>query len=136
MASDPDHDQNSDHEQPSDYEPTYEEWLKAREPEPEPTISESDLKTFETGRFWDALVVCGTSEWRVHMSILCGRSQWFDKAITGDYVTNTEGPLEPGVPRRVEITEHRDAHLVGLCLRYIYGGGEYIYPRLIVCSPS
>lgn len=31
--------------------------------------------------------------------------------------------------------EEQDPEAVELCLRYIYGGGEYIHSGLIVCFP-
>lgn len=47
--------------------------------------SVSDLKLLESGNFADVTVTCGTKTWKLHKLILCSRSRFFGKALTGHY---------------------------------------------------
>lgn len=106
------------------------------DPQQEAAYRAADLKLFESGQFADVIVKCEAKEWHVHMNILCTRSKWFEKALTSPYVTViSEGPLEPGMWREVTIHE-QDPDAIDVCLRYIYGGGEYTGPSLMRCSPD
>lgn len=42
-------------------------------------------RLLESGIMSDTQVHCGKSIWKVHKAILCVRSQWFKKALTGPF---------------------------------------------------
>jgi len=42
-------------------------------------------RMLRTGRFADASIHCGTKTWHVHTSIVCSRSEYFEKALTSDF---------------------------------------------------
>lgn len=56
----------------------------------------SDLKLLESGNFADVTVTCGDKSWKVHKIILCSRSKWFEKALTGGFKV---GPSCTSLPK-------------------------------------
>lgn len=70
---------------------------------------------FGDDRFTDAIVKCGRQTWNVHRVILCRESEWFAKALCGNF---TEAST-----RVIEIHDI-DPSDVERVLRYIYSGGE------------
>lgn len=60
----------------------------AGDKEQEAAYRTADLMLFESGRFADVLVTCGPRSWNLHKNILCTRSVWFEKALTGSYVVS------------------------------------------------
>ncbi|CAP65152.1 uncharacterized protein PODANS_5_7230 [Podospora anserina S mat+] len=73
----------------------------------------SDEKLLETGLFSDVVVKCGDKEWKLHKAILCTRSVWFEKALTGQFEEATSGviTIQDFQPEAVEWV-----------IRYIYTG--------------
>lgn len=52
---------------------------------PDADLRASDLKLLESGNFSDVTVTCGNKTWKLHKNILCSRSMWFEKALTGGF---------------------------------------------------
>lgn len=50
---------------------------------------------FEGGDLADVDVKCGDHTWKLHKAILCARSVWFKKALTGPFKTTR---LQEGTP--------------------------------------
>jgi hypothetical protein len=67
-----------------------------------------------TGLFSDVTVKCGDRTWHLHKHILCTRSVWFEKALTGSFQEATTGVVEIRnfVPEAID-----------WLVRYIYTGG-------------
>ena len=105
----------------------------AEDKEQEAAFRSADLNVFDTGRFTDAVVTCGAKSWFVHRTILCARSEWFDRALAGPFMVSTDckvpycsnfaDKLAQEGEGVVDIGE-QDPDAVELCLRYIYGGGK------------
>ncbi|KAK0610665.1 BTB/POZ protein [Bombardia bombarda] len=51
----------------------------------------SDEKLLESGLFSDVTVKCGDKTWNLHKNILCSRSIWFEKALTGNFEESKTG---------------------------------------------
>lgn len=45
----------------------------------------SDLKLLDTGNLADAKITCGTRTFKIHKSVVCTRSVWFEKALAGAF---------------------------------------------------
>jgi len=43
----------------------------------------------ESGNFSDVTVSCADKTWKLHKAILCSRSTWFEKALTGNFSVTT-----------------------------------------------
>ncbi|KAI0127529.1 hypothetical protein BJ170DRAFT_722747 [Xylariales sp. AK1849] len=50
-----------------------------------------DKKLLESGLLADVTVKCGSREWKLHKIIITTRSEWFRKALTGNFVEAKEG---------------------------------------------
>ncbi|KAK4209099.1 BTB/POZ protein [Rhypophila decipiens] len=73
----------------------------------------SDERLLESGLFSDVMVKCGDTAWNLHKNILCSRSVWFNKALTGNYEESKTGVIN--------ISDF-DPAAVGWVIRYIYTG--------------
>ncbi|KAK4246817.1 hypothetical protein C7999DRAFT_41797 [Corynascus novoguineensis] len=73
----------------------------------------SDAKLLRSGLFSDVKVKCGDTTWQLHKNILCTRSQWFEKALTGSFEEAKTGvvEIENFAPRQIDSM-----------LQYIYTG--------------
>jgi hypothetical protein len=49
----------------------------------------SSTRLLESGLFSDVTVSCGERTWKLHRNILCSRSTWFEKALTGNFEVRT-----------------------------------------------
>lgn len=49
----------------------------------------SNMKLLETGNFADAKLICGNKTFKIHKSVVCTRSVWFEKALTGSFEAST-----------------------------------------------
>lgn len=76
-------------------------------------VQEHYLELLESGTLSDTQVRCGKRTWKVHKAILCVRSEWFKKALTGRFKEAKEGS--------VNIKEFKENE-VDCLLRYIYTG--------------
>lgn len=63
--------------------------------------------------FSDCVVKCGNKEWKCHKVILCLRSRWFNKALTGKFTEAMTGV--------VEVTE-MDPDVLQEVLAFLYDG--------------
>lgn len=45
-------------------------------------------RLLESGTFSDTQIRCGKRIWKVHKAILCIRSEWFKKALTGQFMVS------------------------------------------------
>ncbi|KAK1832921.1 BTB/POZ protein [Podospora conica] len=79
----------------------------------ENTYVSSDTKLLESGLFSDVAVKCGDKTWRLHKNILCSRSIWFEKALTGKFEESKTGVVE---------IHTFDPEAVDWVIRYIYTG--------------
>lgn len=52
---------------------------------PDVDLRASDLKLLATGNFADAEIICGDKTFKIHKSVVCTRSVWFEKALTGGF---------------------------------------------------
>lgn len=43
------------------------------------------MKLLETGNFADAELICGDKTFKIHKSVVCTRSVWFERALTGGF---------------------------------------------------
>ncbi|KAJ2900356.1 hypothetical protein MKZ38_002489 [Zalerion maritima] len=57
-------------------------------------FSSSDAKLLSDGTFSDCEVVCGDKTWKTHKSILCTRSKWFMKALSGGFKESQDGSVK------------------------------------------
>lgn len=101
-------------------------------------LSASNLKLLETGNFADAKIICGNQIFKIHKSVVCTRSVWFEKALAGGFDVRISHPNEPDASGLVLILVlvqeattgevklcEQDPEAIGVILKYIYGGGEY-----------
>jgi hypothetical protein len=51
-------------------------------------------RLLRTGLFSDVTVKCGDRTWQLHKNILCSRSVWFEKALTGSFEEAKTGVVE------------------------------------------
>lgn len=49
-------------------------------------------RLFESGILADVEVKCGGHTWKLHKTILCTRSIWFKKALTGSFKVRSPWP--------------------------------------------
>ncbi|KAL2144202.1 hypothetical protein VTI28DRAFT_9493 [Corynascus sepedonium] len=73
----------------------------------------SDAKLLRSGLFSDVKVKCGDTTWQLHKNILCTRSQWFEKALTGSFEEAKTGVVE---------VENFAPKQIDWVLQYIYTG--------------
>ncbi|KAK7992754.1 hypothetical protein PG996_012217 [Apiospora saccharicola] len=73
------------------------------------------FSAFGDDRFTDAVVKCGGQTWNVHRVIVCRESEWFAKALCGNF---TEAST-----RVIEIHDFEPTN-VEKVLRYIYSGED------------
>ncbi|KAK3320257.1 BTB/POZ protein [Cercophora scortea] len=73
----------------------------------------ADAELLESGLFSDVTVTCGSKTWNLHKNILCTRSSWFKKALTGNFEESKTG--------RVDI-KNFEPEAVEWLIRYIYTG--------------
>lgn len=59
-----------------------------REP-PDADLRASNMKLLETGNFADAELICGGKTFKIHKSVVCTRSVWFEKALAGGFEAST-----------------------------------------------
>lgn len=98
-----------------------------------------DMKLLETGNFADTEIVCGDKTFKIHKAVVCTRSVWFEKALTGGFTASpTRQPShlnetpeliiwsidQEATTGKVKI-EEQNPEVIGVILKYIYGGGEY-----------
>ncbi|KAK7745813.1 hypothetical protein SLS53_002530 [Cytospora paraplurivora] len=76
-------------------------------------LGRDNLKLFESGFLSDAQVICKERTWNVHKLILCGRSTWFKKALTGGWSETASS--------KVTVNE-MDPDTMDAVLRFIYSG--------------
>ncbi|KAL2268029.1 hypothetical protein VTJ83DRAFT_2875 [Remersonia thermophila] len=55
---------------------------------------DADSKLLRRGAFSDVTVKCGAKTWKLHRNILCTRSVWFEKALTGPFKEASTGVVE------------------------------------------
>lgn len=60
-------------------------------------------------------VKCGDRTWNLHKNILCSRSVWFEKALTGSFEEAKTGVVE---------IHNFEPEPVDWLVRYIYSGSE------------
>lgn len=53
------------------------------------SLRASNLKLLETGNFADAELICGGKTFKIHKAVVCTRSVWFEKALTGGFAVRT-----------------------------------------------
>ncbi|KAK3690246.1 BTB/POZ protein [Podospora appendiculata] len=70
-------------------------------------------RLLDSGLFSDVMVTCGSKTWNLHKNILCTRSVWFKKALTGNFEESKTG--------RVTI-ENFEPEAIEWLVRYIYTG--------------
>ncbi|KAI1329206.1 hypothetical protein F5Y16DRAFT_418420 [Xylariaceae sp. FL0255] len=75
--------------------------------------SEHDENLLKTGKFSDAQVVCGNQTWNIHKAIICTRSVYFEKALTGNFEEAKTGTI---------VIQEQDPAKVGWVLTCIYTG--------------
>lgn len=51
----------------------------------EADLRASNMKLLETGNFADAELICGDKTFKIHKSVVCTRSVWFEKALAGAF---------------------------------------------------
>ncbi|EAA27116.2 hypothetical protein GE21DRAFT_9561 [Neurospora crassa] len=73
----------------------------------------SDEKLLESGLFSDVVVKCGDRTWNLHKNILCSRSIWFEKALTGHFEEAKTGVVN---------IENFEPAAIDILIRYIYTG--------------
>ncbi|KAK3343294.1 BTB/POZ protein [Neurospora tetraspora] len=73
----------------------------------------SDEKLLESGLFSDVTVRCGDRTWNLHKNILCSRSIWFEKALTGNFEEAKSGIVN---------IENFEPEAIDILIRYIYTG--------------
>ncbi|KAG8157843.1 hypothetical protein KVR01_012505 [Diaporthe batatas] len=62
-----------------------------------------DLELFESGFLADVEVKCGGQTWKLHKTILCTRSVWFNKALTGVFKESETGVVALQEQERCDI---------------------------------
>lgn len=73
------------------------------------------LRLLRTGLFSDVTVKCGDRTWSLHKNILCSRSVWFEKALTGSFEEAKTGVVE---------IRNFEPESVDWMVRYIYSGSK------------
>ncbi|GAB1316963.1 hypothetical protein MFIFM68171_07173 [Madurella fahalii] len=73
----------------------------------------SDENLLRSGLFSDVTIKCGDRTWKLHKSILCTRSVWFEKALTGSFQEAQSGIIT---------IENFEPEAVDWVLCYIYTG--------------
>ncbi|KAK4113135.1 POZ domain-containing protein [Canariomyces notabilis] len=73
----------------------------------------SDEKLLRDGLFSDVTVKCGDRTWNLHKNILCTRSVWFERALTGRFLEAQTGVIE---------IQNFTPDAVDWVIRYIYTG--------------
>ncbi|KAK8856608.1 BTB/POZ protein [Apiospora arundinis] len=76
----------------------------------------------KSGEFADAEVECRGRTWAVHKVIVCGRSQWFDRAFRGNFKEATDSKV---------VIHDEDPDHIDWLLRYIYGGVAPLFATAI-----
>lgn len=101
-------------------------------------------RLLKSGKFADAEVKCGSATFKVHKAILCQRSEWFDKALTGElkvfFIANScrlqklrrklTPRLSPGKQEAVEAKvtiSNFEPKQVEWMLKWLYSGGTFFY---------
>jgi hypothetical protein len=51
-------------------------------------------RLLRSGLFSDVTIKCGDRTWELHKNILCSRSEWFEKALTGKFKEAETGVVE------------------------------------------
>lgn len=72
-------------------------------------------RLLESGLFSDVAVKCKDRTWRLHKNILCSRSIWFEKALTGKFEESKTGVVE---------IRTFDPEAVDWVIHYIYTGSS------------
>jgi hypothetical protein len=72
-------------------------------------------RMLRTGLFSDVTVKCGDRIWQLHKNILCTRSVWFEKALTGRFQEATTGVVE---------IQNFVPEAIDWLVRYLYTGGR------------
>lgn len=105
--------------------------------EQEAAYKAGDMSLFEFGHFSDVRVECGSKSWNLHRNILYTRSVWFQKTLCGTMMVSSAStcipystitsPLRPFQEAKEQVVRIREQNpeAVEICLRYIYGGGEF-----------
>lgn len=70
-------------------------------------------RLLESGLFSDVTVRCGDRTWNLHKNILCSRSIWFEKALTGNFEEAKSGIVN---------IENFEPEAIDSLIRYIYTG--------------
>ncbi|ROW02417.1 hypothetical protein VMCG_06054 [Cytospora schulzeri] len=74
-------------------------------------LARDNLKLLESGILSDVTIVCKKRVWKAHKVILCARSEWFTKALTGNWKESIDGKIT---------FDDMDPDTMDIVLKYLY----------------